>query len=182
MSSILKVNTIQDGGGNAIITSDGSGNFTTQNILTPSFFTTLTSNQTISDETYTTLQFNNVVFDTNSGYSTSTYKYTIPVAGKYCIYSTARANSPNNSDGLERYYLRLLKNSDVEIAEVYYDQRNNPGFLFSNTIVDIHNLSASDTIYIKAFVDVTNGGDNPQINGTTAGKSITSFGAYRIGS
>ncbi len=28
MSSILKVNTIQDGGGNAIITSDGSGTFT----------------------------------------------------------------------------------------------------------------------------------------------------------
>ena len=28
MSSILKVNTLQDGGGNAIITSDGSGTFT----------------------------------------------------------------------------------------------------------------------------------------------------------
>ena len=28
MSSILKVNTIQDGGGNAIITSDGAGNLT----------------------------------------------------------------------------------------------------------------------------------------------------------
>ncbi len=28
MSSILKVNTIQDGGGNAIITSDGFGTFT----------------------------------------------------------------------------------------------------------------------------------------------------------
>ena len=37
MSSILKVNTIQDGGGNAIITSDGSGNLTTQQILYPAF-------------------------------------------------------------------------------------------------------------------------------------------------
>ena len=37
MSSILKVDQLQDSGGNAIITSDGSGNLTTQNILTPAF-------------------------------------------------------------------------------------------------------------------------------------------------
>ena len=32
MSSILKVDTLQDSGGNAIITSDGSGNITTNKV------------------------------------------------------------------------------------------------------------------------------------------------------
>ena len=33
MSSILKVNTLQDGGGNNLITSDGSGNVTSVGLI-----------------------------------------------------------------------------------------------------------------------------------------------------
>ena len=50
MSSILKVNTLQDAGGNAILTSDGSGNLTTQNILTPAFHAYMSSNQDLSNK------------------------------------------------------------------------------------------------------------------------------------
>ena len=41
MSSILKVDQLQDSGGNAIITSDGSGNITTQKLLYPAFMATM---------------------------------------------------------------------------------------------------------------------------------------------
>ena len=181
MTSKLKVNLINDSGDNNIITSDGSGNLTTQKILYPAFFVDASANQQINDETYTTIQFGNVILDTDSGYSTSTYKYTIPTTGKYFIYAMAYVYSPSNTDGLERYHLRLMKNSDDAIAESYYDQRNNPGYIFTNKISHIENLTANDTIYVHAFVDVTNGVADPEIGGSSS-RSITSFGAYRIGS
>ena len=156
-----------------------NGKLTGQNY--PSFLSTRTSTQTISDETSTTVQFNNVIVDTNSGFSTSTYKYTIPTAGKYYIFTTVQANSPGNTDGFERMHLKLLKNSDVLIGESYYDQRNNPGFFSTLVIVNTHDLSANDTIFVQCFVDVTNGGSDPQIQGEASPRETCSFGAYRLG-
>ena len=54
--SIIKVNQIQDGGGNAIITSDGSGNITTQNVAanTPAFSAIITEDTTQSVTSATT--------------------------------------------------------------------------------------------------------------------------------
>jgi hypothetical protein len=43
MTSKLKVNILADGGDNNIITSDGSGNLTTQKILYPAFEAYLSS-------------------------------------------------------------------------------------------------------------------------------------------
>ena len=86
MSSILKVNTLQDGGGNAIITSDGSGNLTTQNILTPSFLVKLSSNQTIGSGSSVKVQLDSEVYDTDNAFDNSTnYRFTVPSgkAGKY---------------------------------------------------------------------------------------------------
>ena len=183
MSSIIKVNTFQDANGNALFSSDGSGNVTLSSSdmkMTPAFLVDRTSsNQQINDETYTTIQFNNVLLDTDSGYSTSTYKYTIPKTGKYFIFANVYGVSPNNTDGLERYYLRLLKNSDDAIAETFYDMRNNPGYQITNTIQHIENLSANDTIYVHAFIDVVNNVSDPEIGGSS-NRSISSFGAYRI--
>ena len=182
MTNKLKVNLINDSGDNNIITSDGSGNQTTQKILYPASYVNRTSsNQQISDETNTTIAFNNVLLDTDSGYSTSTYKYTIPTTGKYYIFYTIYGFSPSNTDGLERFYVKLFKNSSVQVAQSYYDFRNNPGYIYSNTMSHIESLSASDSIYLQAFIDVTNGVADPEIGGSST-KSISSFGAYRIGS
>ena len=88
MTSIIKVNTIQDGGGNAIITSDGSGNVTTQNVAanTPSFLVTISGTQSISNATDTKIQFNSEVYDTDNTFDSSTnYRFTPAVAGKYVL-------------------------------------------------------------------------------------------------
>jgi hypothetical protein len=89
MSSIIKVNTFQDANGNALFNSDGSGNVTTsasgmQN--TPSFLATLSSNQTISNNTNTKIQLDTVDYDTDSAFdNTTNYRFTVPSgkAGKY---------------------------------------------------------------------------------------------------
>ncbi len=101
MTSIIKVNTIQDVGGNNLLISNGSGTITTNNIAgenTPSFYATLSSN--ISD--FTANQYNTIVFDserwdTNSDYNNSTGIFTPSVAGKYFCY--AQAKMGNFGDG-----------------------------------------------------------------------------------
>ena len=65
MTSIIKVNQIQDGGGNAIITSDGSGNITTQNVAanTPTVLNIRNnSDQSLSNSTLTKLTLDNWSF------------------------------------------------------------------------------------------------------------------------
>ena len=56
MSSILKVDDIQDSGGNSIVSSNGSGTVTIGNSAlknTPAFQAYLSSAQSISDNTWT---------------------------------------------------------------------------------------------------------------------------------
>ena len=51
----------------------------------PAFFTTIGSNQSVTINTTTKLQFNTETFDTNSNFDTSTYRFTPTVAGYYQI-------------------------------------------------------------------------------------------------
>ena len=92
MTSKLKVNILADGGDNAIMTSDGSGSLTLNNDalkMTPAFFVKVGSNQSVSNDTYTTVAFDTEVYDTDSAFNTSTYKFTVPSgkAGKYVFFA-----------------------------------------------------------------------------------------------
>ena len=92
MTSKIKVNVLADGGDNAILTSDGSGSLTLNNAalkMTPAFFAKVGSNQSVSNDTYTTVAFDTEVYDTDSAFNTSTYKFTVPTgkAGKYVFFA-----------------------------------------------------------------------------------------------
>ena len=91
MTSIIKVNTIQDGGGNAIITSDGSGTFTSNlpaQGITEADQWRLTSDFTTSGATISSGWERD---DTNgstyigTGMSESSGIFTFPSTGKYLI-------------------------------------------------------------------------------------------------
>ena len=89
MSSIIKVNTFQDANGNALFSSDGSGNVTLTNFPdnTPAFCAYLSASQTgIPHETFTKVNFNTELFDEGGYYDTSNYRWTPPV-GKYVIFA-----------------------------------------------------------------------------------------------
>ena len=89
MTSKLKVNILADGGDNAILTSDGSGSLTINNAglkMTPAFNARMSASQTLSNETYTKVDFDTERFDTDSAYDHSTnQRFTVPSgkAGKY---------------------------------------------------------------------------------------------------
>ena len=85
--SILKVNTIQDKGGNTLLSSDGAGVISSGGAITntPSFSAKLSSNQVVSASAYTILQFNNEQWDSDGKFDTSTYRFTPTIAGKYHV-------------------------------------------------------------------------------------------------
>ncbi|BCV03559.1 MAG: hypothetical protein CM15mV69_430 [Caudoviricetes sp.] len=107
MTSIIKVDTIQDTSGNNII-NENSNTITigasgdTKKFIgtlnkdgsavanTPAFIAYNSANQSIANTTYTTYQYNTEILDTDNGFNTSTYTYTVPSAGRYNIGAAAK--------------------------------------------------------------------------------------------
>ena len=86
----LKVGTITTSSGSGTITLGQSGETialgaTTNNLLTPAFFIKKTSDQTLTENTYTKITFDSETFDTDGAYASD--KFTVPTgkAGKYFI-------------------------------------------------------------------------------------------------
>jgi len=99
MASIIKANQLQDFGGNSILTSDGAGNLTTQNIMKPAFQAFVSSSQTLSDNTQVKIQADTESFDTDNCYDNSTnYRFTPTVAGKYCFYANVRTSAGDDNN------------------------------------------------------------------------------------
>ena len=172
MSSIIKVNTYQDANGNALFSSDGSGNVTLsasglQN--TPAFHVFLNGNQTISNSTLTKINFNTELFDTNSAYDNSTnYRFTVPsgYAGKYLIHMSGRYFTSSSFSA--HLYLKINGGTIISACSWtngYYTQN-------SNTI--IVDLSVGDYLHVETW---QNSGGNQDLNGT---REYTYFQGFRI--
>lgn len=121
MSSILKVNTIQDGGGNVLLTSDGSGTLTTNNIggqNTPAFSANrLSGTITVSVNTWTQVVFNNELYDTASAYDTSNGRFTVPSgqAGKYSFSTSFYSFESTANNNITGWYTAFYKNGSLEV-------------------------------------------------------------------
>jgi hypothetical protein len=79
-----------------VLTSTGAGSppvFETLPANTPAFEAYLggSGGQAVSDNTVTLVQANTEVYDTDSAYDTSTYKFTPQTAGKYVVYGSILA-------------------------------------------------------------------------------------------
>lgn len=177
MSSILKVNTIQDGGGNAIITSDGSGNLTTQQILYPAFEAHSDSNQSLSDNTYAKVNLQTEILDTDNNFdNSSNYRFTPTTAGKYYIEGQTRGIGSSN-DTLRNMYAAIYKNGSV-YKESRINFRPNEIELCAiqvSAIIDMN--GSSDYVELYAAVDITSGSAS-----LSEGTKSNYFLGYRIGS
>lgn len=93
MTGIIKVDTIQNNGGTTGLTIDSSGHvFRPQ---TPAFFVYRNASYTLG--TSEILQFNTAEIDTDSGFNSSTYKYTIPVTGLWHFSGALSFTGTSNS-------------------------------------------------------------------------------------
>ena len=176
MSSIIKVNTIQDAGGNQILTSDGSGVITGNLSARPAFEATLSASQSIPNTTATKVQFNTENYDTNGYYDNATnYRFTPLVAGKYFVYSYVRFLSiVDGNQGI----VYLYKNGSSISFTSDGSAGGTSAVNFSTTITQIIDLNGS-TDYIEAFV-YQDSGSSKNIQGGSGGGFTTTFGAYKL--
>ena len=139
---------------------------------TPAFFAYLSSNQSVSATTYTKVQFNAELFDSDNAYDNSTnYRFTVPSGegGKYVVGVALRKN---NFAGSRFQAAMRVNGSERTILE----QSINTDAYFTVTGNTIMTLSASD--YIEVFAYHNDGGsrslygDSSQID--------TFFYAYKL--
>ena len=177
MTSILKVDTIQDADGNNIINESGNtitigASGDTTNIIgtlqnngaavggtnTPAFMAKPSGNISISNDTVTKLLFATEDFDTDSDYASS--RFTPTTAGKYQVSGAVQWNTDTNYDGLYQGRLLLYKNGS-QIFRNDIDPRVSTGdvpisdFNYINVAVDMN--GSSDYLELYGYVNVDTG-------------------------
>jgi len=142
---------------------------------TPSFLASLSANQTINNATYTKIQLDNEVLDTDNCYDNSTnYRFTPTTAGYYYLFASGRLDSGGGNTP-HRHQIRKNNNSvsqiQAEWSSVTATQYIVSGLHYAN--------GSSD--YFEYFVRQDTGG-NHAFNGGTWDSSgeIARFGAFKI--
>lgn len=183
MSSILKVDQLQDSGGNAIITSNGSGTFTSSlpnTGITMADQWRLTANlNTTSDPISSNLER----IDTTSqgtlgtGMTESSGIFSFPSTGIYLVRFNFTGES--SSDSFAGYIYATNDNSTYyELNEVFV--RNNNGFnenASMETLIDVTNTS---NVKVKFVTGGMAGNNNTVMYGSTS-KNATYFTFIRLG-
>ena len=143
-------------------------------VNTPAFQAYRSSGQSISTSTFTKIQFNAELFDTDSAYDSSTnYRFTPNVAGKY--YVTLYVYLDSGGQGNLRVLLpKIFKNGSQELisgGDFATGYQNNATYGVSG-IVEMNGT----TDYLEGYIyHYTQNG-----SGSNAGYSNSKFSAYKI--
>ena len=180
MTSKLKVNILADGGDNAILTSDGSGSLTLNNAAlkaTPAFAARMSQAQTISHETYTKVDFDTEIFDTDSAYDHSTnQRFTVPSgkAGKYFFYTVALCDA-GSAANLQNARIAFYKNGS-QYTQNLWNFNSNDIFVAGMALSTVIDLSASD--YVEVYARISDASGSPVVDGS--GSTYGQFLGYRL--
>ena len=149
----------------------------------PAFQAYLSSNQTISDDTWTKIECDTEDFDTGSGYdNSSTYLYTVPAGegGVYWIYFhgdiSADANDHFSYAGMQ-IRINAESNSTASFSN-WFSLRGNPGKGIHAWCGGMRTLAAADTIGFFLY-----GKDEPDSGSFTVNGSVRRdnlVGAYKM--
>jgi len=179
MTSIIKVNTIQDVGGNNLLISNGSGSITTNNIggqNTPAFYGELASAQVVSRATVTKITgMTQNEIDTNSAFDGTTF--TVPSAGKYYIFCSVFGNFSDSGNDGSKIQLEIYKNGSSVREATYSANTNNLIIAEQKSVSAILNLSASDTIEMYVLLSDDSAGSGMKAGG---GGQATHLGGYKL--
>jgi len=162
------------------VTIANSGTATGFATNTPAFEAYLggSGGQSVSDNTVTLVQANTEVYDTDSAYDTSTYRFTPQTAGKYFVYGSIQYEAGSNDDLIEDYLYFKLNGSNI--LETQTD--------FSNVKIRLHHVNGSMVVdmngssdYVELYARInTSSGSGQLLESNTQYKRATHFGAYRI--
>ena len=189
MTSILKVDNIQDADGNNII-NESSNTITvgasgdTTNVIgtlnkdgvavanTPAFEARLSSGHAVATGTWTKINVNTEVYDTAGTYDKSTnYRWTTGVAGKYVIYGQVGFDSMSDHKYL---YMALYKNgSQLWTDGTSLNQTSTSGTLGAATR-GTWSIELDADEYVELYAYHNNG------NNRDASSGWCYFGGYKI--
>ena len=141
---------------------------------TPAFMASLSSPQSVSDNTVTKVQADSELFDSDSAYDNSTnYRFTPQTAGKYVVFGAVFCD-PQTASDLVYGRAYIYKNGSFDKYSTI-DFRNTAGrevVSFISYIVDMN--GSSDYVELYGNVNAADGAGMRFSNNTTY------FGAYRI--
>jgi len=142
--------------------------------LTPAFSAYLSANQVASDASWTKVQCNTEIYDTDNCYDNATnYRFTPTTAGKYFLYCQIYGDVGNANDW--NYTITILRKNGASIKSARIDLRNSPGregSTFLSTVVDMN----GSTDYVELWGQVY-AQDNA---GMLFLNTETYFGGYKI--
>ena len=189
MVSQIKVNEIIKQSGSSITIGESGDTITLPSTATlsnfpsntPYFQATLSSDQTVNQNTSTIVAFDTEDFDTGSAYDTSTYKFTPQTAGKYFCYSVLHLGMANDKkffwnttfwkNGAQSNGSLISQVSDKESFD-YYTVVNHDVITFNGS---------SDYIQVRTiFYDYTSGGNYNLRGNNSDGRKFNMFGAYKL--
>ena len=133
-------------------------------VMTPAFSVRRNGDQTVSDGSWTKIQFNHEIFDSDDAFDSATnYRFTVPSgkAGKYMLFVNAYVQYGGDGSTLRT---AIYKNGSVEHLSIFPD---GVGIAHNSITSMVMDLSASD--YIEFYVWQNRGGnDNLQSPHTIA--------------
>ena len=147
-------------------------------VNTPAFLAINSALQSISDDTMTKVQFNSVLYDTESGAydNVTNYRFTVPSGqgGKYAVYSKIILDSEVSSN-LDGGLIEMRKNNSSLVGsgnnEVVFF--NNPIRLIPLSVFAAVQLNAGDYLEVYCRIEATDAtGGRLNANGN--------FGAYKL--
>ena len=151
---------------------------------TPAFHAYLSSNLTLTSNSFTKVPFDTEDFDTDNFYDNSTnYRFTPTTSGKYMVYSNLRYITDNNTD-LGISTLALQKNSSYYTYS-QHNMGNNPqrdSAQFISIPIDFNGSSDYVEIYARMYTNTSNTLRLPGSSdtGDSTVKQQCFFGAYKL--
>jgi hypothetical protein len=145
----------------------------------PAFEAYLSADQSVTNVTWTKVQCNTEVFDTDSAYDNSTnYRFTVPTGkgGKYLVYSRGRLNS-SGTDRMNECFTAIYKNGS-SVTQNSWNFGTHKPTIFQGYDYIVIDLAVSDYIEFFVYINATSGTPSAQGNATLR---RTNFGAFRIG-
>ena len=100
-----------------------------------------TSDDSGSNATKNFMEYNSTLFNIGNSYSTSTFRFTAPVAGRYYFYASVRRAQSNNG-----WHQIMKNNSDVE-SRTEARVENGNIIIFGSALVD---MAVNDYVNIRA--------------------------------
>jgi len=142
----------------------------------PMFFAYLSSTPSINDGVNTTIPFDLTLFDTDSAFNTSTYRFVVPTgkAGKYFFQVSARIIAPSNTD-LALSQTMIYKNGTL-VNRTYTDYTANYIRTSHEIVTNIVNCAEGDYIQGFAYANTISNGASTLASGT----SYTTFYGFKL--